>query len=255
MAERKSREAPSAKTLSELSALADGTLDPRRTAAVGEEIARSPGLRERYARELRAVEALRATRYDPAPPRLRAQIEAERRRAVGQSRRGFAYGGAIAAAAAVIVALVLVLPGGTPGSPSVSQAAGLALRGPALGAPGVGSARGKLDKDVQEVYFPNWSRVGWAASGQRADTFAGRSAVTVYYDHGGMRIAYTILSAPALRWPRAQTRWLHGTKLQSFRLDGRMVVTWRRAGHTCILSGAAVSPTVLSELAAWKTPG
>ena len=93
------------------------------------------------------------------------------------------------------------------------------------------------------------------AAGQRADQLDGRQAVTVYYDGSGTRIAYTILSAPALRWPGAQTRWIDGTRIQSLRYDGRVVVTWRRAGHTCVLSGTGVSAQLLSQLAAWKVPG
>ncbi len=257
MAERDKTREPSAKTLADLSALADGTLDPKRATVVRELIARSPELSERYERERRAVSALRATRSDVAPVQLRARIEAQRHRANRPRTRAF-YGGALtAAAAAVALAVILLLPGGAPGAPSVSQAAGLAVRGPSMGAPSIAQTRGymQLNQDVQELYFPNWARRGWTAAGQRSDGLAGRQAVTVYYDHGGTRIAYTILSTPALKRPGAQTRWVDGTKLQSFRLDGRVVVTWRRSGHTCVLSGTGVSPQVLSQLAAWKIPG
>ena len=256
MAERDTTSEPSPKTLAELSALADGTLDPARVAAVREQIARSPELSERFAREQRAVQALQLTRSERAPARLRTRIEAERRRASQPRRPRVIYGGALAAAvAAVVAALALLLPNGTPGSPSVSQAAGLALRGPALSAPAVDQTRAKLTQDVEDVYFPNWDRLGWSPAGQRSDKFDGRKAVTVYYDGGGTRVAYTILSAPALHWPGTQTRWLNGTKLQSFRLDNRWVVTWRRGNHTCVLSGKGVTPQQLSELAAWKAPG
>ena len=256
MAERDTTSEPSANTLAELSALADGTLDPTRAATVREQIARSPELSERFAREQRAVHALRATRSDVAPAGLRARIEAERRRAAQPRRPRIVYGGALAAAAAAVVAaLVLLLPEGTPGSPPVSEAAALAARGPALSAPGVDQTRTKLNRDVEEVYFPNLDRLGWTASGQRSDKLDGRKAVTVYYDQNGTRIAYTILAAPALHWPGTQTRWLDGTKVQSFRLDDRWVVTWRRGDHTCVLSGSGVSPQTLSQLAAWKPPG
>jgi anti-sigma factor RsiW len=248
---------PSQKALADLSALADGTLDPARAAAVREQIARSPQLSERYELERQAVSALRATRSDFAPPRLRARIEAERRRATA-TRPRLVFGGALATAvAAVVVALVLLLPGGAPGSPSISQAAALALRGPAQAPPAIDSKNpiAKLDQGVQEIYFPNWVQRGWIAAGQRTDQLGGKNAVTVYYDHGRTRIAYTILSAPALKWARAHTWVLAGTTLQSFRLDGRTVVTWRRAGHTCVLSGPGVSERALSQLAAWKVPG
>jgi len=256
MAQAEDRAQPSAKILAEVSALADGSLDPRRAAAVRELIVSSPELSERYERECRAVAALRSMRSDVAPARLRARIEPTRWRA-GEPRPRLLYGGALGGALAVLsVALILLLPGGAPGSPSVSQAAALALRGPARGAPASDRAHPatKLDEDVQEVYFPNWSWFGWSASGQRSDHLGGRLAETVYYDHAGRRIAYTILTSPALRWPGSGTRWVKGTELQTFTAGGRTVVTWRRADHTCVLSGARVSINELLKLAVWKTP-
>lgn len=256
MAERNNATEPDARTLADLSALADGTLDPARAAAVREQIAQSPELSERFARERQAVTALRVTRSDFAPAALRARIDSDRRRAARPARARLSYGGALAAvAAAAVAAIVLLLPGGTPGSPSVSQAAALALRGPSLGAPAVDRTNTKLNQDVEEIYFPNWGRLGWTAAGQRTDTFDGHKAVTVYYDGAGTRIAYTILSAPALHWPGTTTSLVDGTMLQSFRMDGRTVVTWRRANHTCVLSGNGVSTRLLDELAAWKVPG
>jgi hypothetical protein len=260
MAGRDTPDEPDAKTIADLSALADGTLDPARVAEVREQIARSPELTERFGREQQAVQVLRATRTDVAPSHLRSRIEAERTRATGwrgtrPSNRLIRGGALVGAAAAVIVALALVLPGGSPGAPSVGQAASLAFRGPVLGAPAVDQTGTKLSRELEDVYFPNWSRRGWTAAGQRSDELGGRTAVTVYYNRGGTEIAYTILSRPALNWPGAQTRWLRGTKVQSFRLDGRTVVTWRRGNNTCILSGAGVSTHVLSGLAAWKLPG
>jgi len=84
---------------------------------------------------------------------------------------------------------------------------------------------------------------------------AGRLAVTVYYTKAGRQIAYTILGAPPLRWPGTRPHWISGTELQAFVLRGRLVVTWRRAGHTCVLSGSGVSAGQLLNLAAWKAPG
>ncbi|HUE27475.1 MAG TPA: hypothetical protein VMP89_11930 [Solirubrobacteraceae bacterium] len=257
MVELEKTSEPSRKTLSDLSALADGTLDPKRAPAVRELIASSPELSARYERERRAVSALRATRSDLAPLRLRTRIEAQRRHTPRPRARVF-YGGALTAAAAVVaLAVILLLPGGTLGSPSVSQAAGLALRGPVMGAPALSRVRPatSLSQDVEDVYFPNWGRRGWTAQGQRVDRLNGQQAVTVYYNRAGTRIAYTILSAPALKRPGVQTRWINGTELQSFRQGGRVVVTWRRSGHTCVLSGSGVSAQTLSQLAAWKMPG
>jgi hypothetical protein len=168
------------------------------------------------------------------------------------------YGGALAGAlGAAAVVLALVLPAGAPGAPSISQAAGLALRGSAQPAPAPDSTNPqKLYTDVEDVYFPNWSsRFGWRAVGQRSDTINGRQAVTMYYTSHGERIAYTIVGAPALKQPAAPVTTLNGTELRTLNLAGRMVVTWRRAGHTCVLSGAGVSVGALRKLAAWKVPG
>ena len=107
-------------------------LTPQREAALREQIARSAELSERYERERRAVAALAAVRTDRAPGRLRARIEAERRERTprGWPRLGIGWGTAAAAVVAVAaLAVVLLLPAGTPGGPSVSQAASLALRG------------------------------------------------------------------------------------------------------------------------------
>jgi hypothetical protein len=260
MQDHTNKDEPSPGILAELSALADGTLDPAREAALREQIARSAELSERYERERRAVAALAAVRTDRAPERLRARIEAARRERAPRAwpRLGIGWGTAAAAAVAVAaLVVVLLLPAGTPGGPSVSQAASLALRGAATSAPQPGGAvpGATLNRDVQEIYFPNWSGTfGWSATGQRVDSLNGRKAVTVYYAKNGQRIAYTIVTAPALQAPSGATYRLGGTELQSFSMGERQVVTWRRANHTCVLSGVGVSPAELSRLAAWKLP-
>ncbi len=152
------------------------------------------------------------------------------------------------AVAAAVLALVLLLPSGTPGAPSVSQAAALALRGPAMSPP---SRHGsKLNQDVQEVYFPDWSRFHWRAVGQRIDHLGHRTAVTVFYAWDGKRVAYTILAAPALRWPGTTRLRVGGAELEGFALNGRVVVTWRRSGHTCVLSATGMTTAELATLAA-----
>jgi hypothetical protein len=156
------------------------------------------------------------------------------------------------------IALVLALPSGTPAAPSVAQAAALALRGVARPAPGPDPKYPsfKLGRNVEEVYFPNWQdRFKWNAVGQRTDRIGGRQAVTVYYERHGNRIAYTIVSRPTLSQPSAPQTLLNGTELRTFRVNGRLVVTWQRDGHTCVLSGTDVPVALLQRLAAWKAPG
>ncbi len=246
--------------LADLSSLADGTLDPARRAEVEAWIAGAPEVRALYERERRAVEILhRARATDRAPARVRARIEAERPSPRVRTRRRLGYAGAFAGAiAAIVLALVLVLPSGTPGGPSVSEAAALALAGPTAPAPSPDpkAPTSRLKQDVQEVYFPNWSaRFGYQAVGQRIDRVGGRVAMTVYYQWHGRLVAYTIVSAPALKVPAARVTYVNGTELRTLKLDGRWVVTWEREDHTCVLSSTGIPPSVMGQLAAWKSSG
>jgi anti-sigma factor RsiW len=259
MASRANQKQPTAAELAELSALADGTLDPARRAEVEARIGASPELSALYERERRVVVALHQARAaDRAPERLRARIEAARPARSIVVRRRLGYGGAVAAAlAAVGLALVLALPGGAPGAPSVSDAAALAARGPTTAAPAaeqIGSGS-RLNQNVGEVYFPDWTaRFGWRAVGARTDRLGGRQAVTVYYAWHGKRVAYTIVAAPPLAEPAAQRTVLNGVELRTLSVNGQRVVTWRESGDTCVLSGSGVSVSRLQKLAAWSGP-
>jgi hypothetical protein len=259
MGSRAEHPQPTATELAELSALADGTLDPARHDEVQARIQASPELTALYERERRVVDALHQARAtERAPARLRERIDGARPSRATRTRRRFAYGGATAAVlAAIVLALVLVLPSGTPGGPSVSAAAALAGRGPTQGAPvpDPSSPGGRQYEGLGDVYFPNWaSHFGWVAVGARTDTLGGRSAVTVYYRWKKATIAYTIVESPPLAVPPATTTTRNGTELHTFKVNGRPVVTWRRAGDTCVLSGTGVSAADMQRLAAWKVP-
>jgi hypothetical protein len=253
MREARNEPEADARLMRDISALADGSLDPKRAERVSELIASSSALRERYEGEQRALAMLRELREDRAPHSLRLAIDA--RRAPRRRARLLSAGALVATVAAAVVLLVLLLPGGSPGAPSISQAAALALRGATLPAPSVHSAV-KLNQDVQELYFPNWKgSFGWEAAGKRVDRIGGHVAVTVYYKRWGKTIAYTILDAPPLRWTNHPMLQLNGIRLQGFADHGRLVVTWRRGGHTCILSGAGATVAELAKLAGWEAPG
>ncbi len=258
MGSRANTTKPTASELADLSALADGTLDPARRAQVEARIAASPELSALYERERRVVDALhRARATDRAPERLRARIEAARPTRTVVIRRRVAYaGGLVGALAAIALALVLVLPGGTPGAPSVSDAAALAARGPtqAPPAPNPADPDSTLYQNVGEVHFPNWNRLRWRAVGARTDGLAGHQAVTVYYQWRGKRIAYTIVSAPTLAQPAAHRTWRNGIELRTMTQNGRLVVSWHLGGDTCVLSGTGVTAAALQKLAAWKVP-
>jgi hypothetical protein len=208
--------------------------------------------------ERRVVARLHALRADRAPDRLRADIERLRGAPRPQPRRwrSPAFGLTTATAAAAVLAAVVVLAGGS-AAPTVLQAAALGLRGPVIGAPGPErDAPGmRIDRNVQGVYFPNWARFDWKATGQRVDRLDGRLAVTVYYAWHGHSIAYTILDSPPLQQPSATVTNFAGTAFRTLHLKSRMIVTWRRSGHTCILSGTQLPASALYSLASWHPAG
>ncbi len=242
----------------DLAALADGSLsDPARRAELQRRIEASPELSAAYERERRMVLALTQARRERAPAGLRMRIDAARPSAGARLRLRISYGAALAGGiAAVLLVLALALPGGS-GGPSVSQAAALALKGAAAPPPAPDPAApvARLERSVRAVYFPNWAwNFGWKAIGQRTDRFYGRTAVTVYYRRGDQVIAYTILDVPALHQPVARVASISGVRYRTLHVSGRLVVTWRRDGQTCVLSGAHVGPRVLRMLASWDTP-
>ena len=197
-----------------------------------------------------------------APRRLRRHIEAtsrtSRRRARWTPRRpSLAFlPGAMAGALATALAAAVLLPSG-PAAASLARAAAFSQRGAAgpppttdPDDPGV-----KLSEDVDDVYFPDWSStLGWRPTGMRRDLAGFHRAVTVYYAYGASRLAYTILSAPALPQPAATVTVQNGIAVRALRLRGRLVVTWRRNGSTCILTGSNVTAAQLRRLALTDPP-
>jgi hypothetical protein len=246
---------PSDRLASALTALADGSLARRKRARIEAELARSPELRDTLARQRRAVEAVRSVDL-AAPAALRTRVEAAAATAPARRpARRLAVGLALAGAtAAVTLAVALSLPDAT-GGPSVVEASELSELPPTGPAPQPAAPK-LLDTRAEGLPFPDWAeKFGWRATGVRRDELDGRRAVTVFYEKDGRTIAYTILSGEALDWPDpAASAMREGTRLRHVRADGRTIVTWRRDGLTCILSGAGIPATKLLDLAGWKVP-
>jgi hypothetical protein len=249
----------------ELAALADGSLTGRRRKRLEAEVAASPELQAALERQRHALAALEAIDLK-APDALRARVEAEFERAATRRRPGLqprlslprlAFGAGLAtAAAALLIALLLALPGGA-GGPTVVEAAELAQRPPAEPAPGA-AGPGLLDADADGLPFPDWAeKFGWRATGERRDDIEGREAVTVFYEKEGRTIGYTILDGDPLDPPDASARAeREGTTLHYLRRDGgRLIVTWERDGRTCVLSGQGVPANKLLDLAGWRAMG
>jgi anti-sigma factor RsiW len=110
----------------------------------------------------------------------------------------------------------------------------------------------KLAADVEGVAFPNLARwAGWQTTGVRRGRVDGRDATVVFYRKDGRRIGYVIVAGSGLPRPSgAQGTTRNGVEYQTLRLNGRLAITWRRGGHTCVLIGDAKRPELL-ELASW----
>lgn len=246
--------------LADLAALADGSLPPERRAEVEARVESDPQLGALVEEQRRAVHLARTAAADTrAPLALRERVEADRQRLAPRARRrrrGL-MGGLAAALAVAALALVLALPGGTPGGPTVVQAAGLAELPPVTPGPKRSDGSALLTTALDGVAYPYWGdSFAWETSGARRDRLDGRRAVTVFYDKNGKRIGYTIVSGKPLPVPKgARTTVVNGITLRTFVHDGRTVVTWLRAGHTCVLAGRTVPAGDLLRLAAWKGGG
>jgi hypothetical protein len=209
----------------------------------------------------RGLELVRAAVAETsAPLALRERIERDRERArPAARRRRFGLAGSFTVvAAAAAVAVVISLGGST--TPSVLATVRLAAAGPVLPAP-AHDARNPalLQTKIEGLPFPDWNeKFQWRAVGARIDDIAGRSAKTVYYDTPvGGRAAYTILGGGAIPSPEgARTVRLRGDTFHVFTHDGRRVIVWDRAGHTCVMSAPmAVPEERLVEIAAWDAGG
>jgi anti-sigma factor RsiW len=242
----------------ELTAYVDGRLDAQEREAVEARLSASPERAALVARHRRALQLVEDA-AEPAPLGLRTSVQAQYERAAHRPRRRPALiAGAAAALAAAALIVAFILPRGTPGAPTVSEAARLGVRPPTAAAPAIDPARPTLLRQALEgVPFPNWlAKFGWRAVGVRADRLNGRRVVTVYYRKAARELSYSIVGGQALAQPpRALTAIREGTLLRTIRVDGRLVVTWRRGGRTCVLSSRTAPRLVMLKLAGWKGKG
>ncbi len=246
----------------ELAAYADGSLDPGRRARVERAVSESPELQADVAAQRRALEAVAEVQQERAPAALRARIELARRperRPTLSGRAGLAVAGLGSAAMALAVALVILIGGGGGSALTVAQASALAGRSPQQAVPVVASGSATVPGVFAAgLAYPAWSgSFGYQATGVRRDRVSGRLATTLYYQRSGTELAYTIVSGrPVPLGERASATTRDGVALRWLTGNGRRpVVTWVRAGHTCVLSGSGVSVPALLELASWRDGG
>jgi anti-sigma factor RsiW len=241
----------------ELAALADSSLPADRRAQLRARIEASPELAAALGEQERAVRMLRAL-DEPAPAALRARVReltdgaAQTRgpRRVARWRRSLFVPAATALAVAV-AALVVLLGSNGSSAPTVPQTARLALAAATSPAPREDPAdNDRLLLRVGGLAFPYYGlTAGWNATGARTDSIGGRQVVTVFYTAHGHRVGYAIVSGAPLPAGGGTlvtrgdvTYWLQ-------RIRGAQVITWRQAGHTCVIAGRTVKPRTLLSLA------
>jgi anti-sigma factor RsiW len=236
-----------------LLAVVDGKLPAHEQAAAEERLRATPAGARALAAHRRVAGALRG-RGPAAPDALRRRVQA----AEAPRPRRVAWLAPAGAAAALLVAAILVLPGLLAGRPSVEQAAALAARSATEPTPAMVAGRpGLLARDVDGVTFPDWGeQFGWHADGARTDKIQGRRAVTVFYTHQGHRIGYTIVSGDPLEVPaNAHRMRVDGVDLAIYHDGHRTVTVFERGGHTCILAGHVIHNDTMPKLASWRANG
>jgi hypothetical protein len=223
--------------------LADGTLAGPARRRADARLRTIPDGDRLIERQRRVARALGAGVERTAPQLARSRLPALRLAAAG-------------AAAAVLALLVVLAPLG--GGPTVERAADIARLPATERAP---EASGPvLRAEVEGVPFPDWGpELGWHATGMRRGEIGGRSTTTVFYEHTGHRLAYTIVSGPALPRPDgARIVERDGLRISLYRdpgHGGHDVAVFERDGRTCVIAGHVMHLSTLVELAAWKGGG
>ncbi len=265
-----------------LAALADGTLAPGEREQALRQVDRQPELADELRTQRDALSVLASVESVRAPESLHRSVESLMRSTPAPASRGrrsrrlrlqVGVAGALAAAAAA-AALAIALtssdpgpgsgpgPSSGPGGPTVLRAAEAALGPSTLPAPAPSrTRRGELARSMDSVAYPYWQdSLGWRASGARTDSVDGRQVSTVFYVPDGgagpasRRIGYAIVAGDALAMP-AGGRMIesHGIRFRALHAGDATVLTWRRAGHTCILvARGGVSTATLVRLASWE---
>jgi hypothetical protein len=197
--------------------------------------------------EQMADDAAARPRRRVALPRLQAPIPM----GAGSLRLRLAGAGALVAAAAAVV-VAIFLSSGSPSTPTMLQASRVALAPATLASPTENPRdRTHLAASVEGLAYPYWGgQRGWPAAGARRDRLGGRSVTTVFYtSRSGARVGYAIVAGRPLAEPTTGTVLSRGgVRFRVLDAAGATVVTWREAGHTCILAARGVPARVMVRL-------
>jgi hypothetical protein len=192
-----------------------------------------------------------------APAGLHAHVVPGRLREEPPRRGRFnvALGGAAVALVAAFAVMGALLLSDETTEPTVTDAAPLALRPATAAPPARDPADGHfIQAEVGGVRFPNYAYdTPWKTLGARTDKLSGRDTMTVLYSTRGGHVGYTIVGGEALDVPDgARTVSTGGRSFKVLRRAGALVVTWRQAGRTCIVSGRGATLPQLLRFATWR---
>jgi hypothetical protein len=264
----------------EIAALADGTLDARRSEQLMLQLASSPQLAAALEQQRSALAAIEVAQGTLAPAALRSGLEAKLagagrdarradappaakpRRPRGSFRARFAPSGPrLASAAAIGLASLGIVLGFTlteTGVPTLAKAVALTQRTPTGTARPhpLGRARvaRTLDVSIEGIAFPAWRRrFGWRATGTRTVRIGGRRATAVYYAYRARPVTrtagYAIVSGAPLAARGGEVVKRGRVRYRLLFVDGVPTVTWLRDGHTCVIAGPHLASSTLLALA------
>ncbi len=206
-----------------------------------------------------AGRASRQTRSDAAAAHSSQRTRERGSRRASSSLRlpsRLAAGVAFAAAVAVVLVVLVLTTGGSTSAPTVLQASSAGLRTATGAAPAESSHNPHLlAVSAAGIDYPYWGgTLGWKAIGARTDTVGGRTVTTVFYTNSrARRIGYSIVAGDPLAIPVGSSSVeRHGVSFHVISHTNPTIVTWREAGHTCILSARGVSAGTLMRLATWQ---
>ena len=217
--------------------LADGNLPTARRAEVEARVAASPRATEMLDAQRRSLAATSAI----AVPAGALVLKPATRR-----RPQLTVAIAMATVLLLLVGTVFTM---TRGGGPLDQAVALASE-PATETV---SAHG-LERSFAGVSYPDWGHeFGWHASGARRDEAGDRASDTVYYEHMGHRIGYTVLDGKAVGLPERGERVVrNGLEIQLYHDGEKSVAVFERNGRTCVLAGKVLADSTLIRLASWR---
>jgi hypothetical protein len=233
----------------QLARLADGSIAADAREELERAVSNSAQLAALLAEQQRSLALTRAIDVE-APSRLQARIAALQEGPERRRRRPRALV-AVVVAVLLIVAVVLAR---REHAANVRGVVPIALARATLPAPASSpTPRDSLAVAVDGIAFPDWRAHGWLAAGARPATLEGHAVETVVYDSPEYsRVGYAIVAGAPLAVGSAQRTVLRGdVRYAVLRADGANVVTWLRAGHTCVLASSTTPASVLLRLASW----